>query len=212
MIISPSILAADFANLGQEIKDLDQAGADWIHFDVMDGQFVPNISFGAPILQDIKALTDLPFDVHLMVTEPYEYLEDFKNKGADFITVHVEAVEDPHKYFRKMEELGVKKGLSLSPDTPVSDLEPYLDQLDLVLVMSVHPGFGGQKFIEGSLDKIRELKELREERNLDFLIEVDGGVGPANAHLVKEAGADALVAGSAILGSDDYKKTIEALR
>lgn len=212
MIISPSILSADFSKLGQEIKALDEAGADWIHFDVMDGQFVPNISFGAPILKDIKPLTSLPFDVHLMVVEPYNYLEDFANKGADLITFHVEAVENVERYFDKLNELGVKIGLSLSPDSPVELIEPYLDKLDLVLVMSVYPGFGGQKFIESSLDKISQVKSLRDKRQLDFLIEVDGGVGPSNAGLLKEAGADVLVAGSAILGRDDYRKAIGDLR
>ncbi|NLY72089.1 MAG: ribulose-phosphate 3-epimerase [Tissierellia bacterium] len=212
MIISPSILSADFSKLGEEIKALDEAGADWIHFDVMDGQFVPNISFGAPILKDIKPLTKLPFDVHLMVVEPYNYLEDFAKKGANLITFHVEAVEDVNRYFDKLNELGVKIGLSLSPDSPVELIEPYLDRLDLVLVMSVYPGFGGQKFIEASLDKISKISRLRKERQLDFLIEVDGGVGPANASIIKEAGADVLVAGSAILGRDDYKKAIGELR
>lgn len=212
MIIAPSILSADFSRLGEEIHELEKAGADWIHFDVMDGQFVPNISFGSKILGDIKSLTSLPFDVHLMVSEPYEYIEDFVKKGADLITFHLEAVLDPLRYFKKCRDLGVRVGISISPDTPVSELEPYLDKIDLVLVMSVHPGFGGQKFITSSIDKIKELEKLRKDRQISFLIEVDGGVGPGNASLLSCAGADVLVAGSAILGSGDYHQAIEALR
>jgi ribulose-phosphate 3-epimerase len=212
MIIAPSILSADFSRLGEEIQALEKAGADWIHFDVMDGQFVPNISFGSKILEDIKSLTPLPFDVHLMVKEPYDYIEDFVKKGADLITIHIEAVSDPNRYLNKCQELGVKVGLSISPDTPVSELESYLDRVDLVLVMSVHPGFGGQKFIPSSMEKIEQLKKLREEKALSFLIEVDGGVGLKNSKELIAAGADVLVAGSAILGSSDYQKTIEALR
>lgn len=212
MLIAPSILSADFSRLGEEIHALEKAGADWIHFDVMDGQFVPNISFGSKILEDIKGLTSLPFDVHLMVCEPYDYLEDFSKKGADLITFHVEAVSDPQKYFRRCRELGVQIGLSLSPDTEVEALIPFLGEIDLILVMSVYPGFGGQKFIPSSIDKIKKLKALREASNFAFLIEVDGGVGPANAKILADAGADVLVAGSAILGSDNYQKTIEELR
>ncbi|NLY37351.1 MAG: ribulose-phosphate 3-epimerase, partial [Tissierellia bacterium] len=166
MIIAPSILSADFSRLGEEIQALEKAGADWIHFDVMDGQFVPNISFGSKILEDIKSLTPLPFDVHLMVTEPYDYIEDFVKKGADLITIHVEAVSDPNRYLYRCRELGVKVGLSISPDTPVSELEAYLDRIDLVLVMSVYPGFGGQKFIPSTIEKIKQLKKLREEKGL----------------------------------------------
>lgn len=212
MIIAPSILSADFSRLGEEIQALEEAGADWIHFDVMDGHFVPNISFGSKILDDIKLLTSLPFDVHLMVREPYDYMEDFVKKGANHITIHLEAVQNPLVYIEKCRELGIKVGLSISPDTPVAGLEPYLDQIDLVLVMSVHPGFGGQKFIPSSLEKIKQLKKIREEKKLRFLIEVDGGVAPANAGVIRAAGADVLVAGSAIFASNDYKKTIEALR
>lgn len=212
MIIAPSILSADFSQLGKEIRALDQAGADWIHFDVMDGQFVPNISFGLKVLEDIKDLTELPFDVHLMMVEPYRYLEEFTRQGADIITFHVEAVEDVDRYIDKIHELGIRAGISLSPDTPVEKIEAYLDRLDLVLVMSVHPGFGGQKFIEASLDKIRRLRALKEEKGYKFLIEVDGGVSSANADILKEAGAEALVAGSAILGRDNYEKAIKDLR
>ena len=212
MIIAPSILSADFSQLGKEIRALDQAGADWIHFDVMDGQFVPNISFGLKVLEDIKDLTELPFDVHLMMVEPYRYLEEFTRQGADIITFHVEAVEDVDRYIDKIHELGIRAGISLSPDTPVEKIEAYLDRLDLVLVMSVHPGFGGQKFIEASLDKIRRLRALKEEKGYKFLIEVDGGVSSANAGILKEAGAEALVAGSAILGRDNYEKAIKDLR
>lgn len=210
--IAPSILSADFSRLGEEIKQLDKAGADWIHFDVMDGQFVPNISFGYKILGDIKNLTEIPFDVHLMVYEPFDYLEPFAKKGADYITIHVEACKEPEKYFKKCRELGVKPGITISPDTPVEAIEPYLDQVDLVLVMSVYPGFGGQKFIPSALDKLRTLHEIRQEKNLDFLLEVDGGVAVDNAEEIRATGVDVLVAGSAVLGSDDYKKTMEILR
>lgn len=210
--IAPSILSADFARLGEEIKELDRAGADWIHFDVMDGQFVPNISFGYKILGDIKSLTNLPFDVHLMVYEPYDYLEPFANKGADYITIHVEACKEPRKYFKKIRELGVKPGITLSPDTPVEAIKPYLDEVDLVLVMSVHPGFGGQSFIPSALDKLKELDALRNENNYHYLLEVDGGIGIKNAEEIRATGVDVLVAGSAVLGSADYKKTMEELR
>ncbi len=212
MIIAPSILSADFAQLGCEIKALEEAGADWIHFDVMDGQFVPNISFGLKVLEDIKDLTKLPFDVHLMMVEPYRYLEEFAKQGADIITFHIEAVEDAAKYIKKIHDLGIKAGLSLSPDTSLEAVLPYLKDIDLVLVMSVYPGFGGQKFIESSLNKVEELRLLKEKNNYSFIIEVDGGVGSSNAGILKKAGADALVAGSAILGSEDYQKSIEALR
>ncbi|HZK09808.1 MAG TPA: ribulose-phosphate 3-epimerase [Clostridia bacterium] len=212
MIIAPSILSADFSRLGEEILALEKAGADWIHFDVMDGQFVPNISFGSKILEDIKALTNLPFDVHLMVKEPYNYLEDFVKKGADSITFHIEAVSDPYRYIKKCRELGIKVGLSISPDTAVAEINPFLDKIDLVLVMSVYPGFGGQKFISSSLEKIQELEKLRKTKGYSFLIEVDGGVGPSNAKEISSAGADILVAGTSILASKDYKISIEQLR
>lgn len=210
--IAPSILSADFSKLGEEILALDLAGADWIHFDVMDGQFVPNISFGYKILGDIKHLTLIPFDVHLMVYEPFAYLEEFAKKGANYITIHVEACEDPNKYFTKCRELGVKPGITLSPDTPVEAIIPYLKEVDLVLVMSVYPGFGGQSFIPSSLDKLRELDRLREINGYSYLLEVDGGVDPSNAPVLRSTGVDVLVAGSAVFGSSDYKKTIEELR
>jgi ribulose-phosphate 3-epimerase len=210
LIVAPSILAADFARLGDEVRAIDAAGADWIHIDVMDGHFVPNISFGTPIMQSIRGVTKKPFDVHLMIAPVDPYLESFARAGADIITVHAEAGPHLDRTLQAIKAMGKKAGVSLNPATPASVLAHVLDRLDLILVMSVNPGFGGQAFIPAMLDKISELREMVRGRNID--IEVDGGIGLDNAGAVVRAGANALVAGSSIFKTPDYAATIAALR
>ena len=210
LIVAPSILAADFARLGDEVRAIDAAGADWIHIDVMDGHFVPNISFGTPIMQSIRGVTKKPFDVHLMIAPVDPYLESFARAGADIITVHAEAGPHLDRTLQAIKAMGKKAGVSLNPATPASVLTHVLDRLDLILVMSVNPGFGGQAFIPAMLDKISELREMVRGRNID--IEVDGGIGLDNAGAVVRAGANALVAGSSIFKTPDYAATIAALR
>ena len=201
-ILSPSILSADFARLGEDIKKIDEAGAEYIHFDVMDGLFVPSISFGMPVIKSIRKVTGKVFDVHLMINEPIRYIDEFVKAGADIITVHVEACSDVVATIEKIKASGVKAGITLNPDTPVSAISPYLDMVDMVLVMSVNPGFGGQKFIVSSIDKLKEVKKLKNDSGLSFDIEVDGGINVDNLPSVLEAGANVIVAGSAIFSRD----------
>ena len=215
-ILAPSILAADFKNLGDEIKSTEENGAQYLHFDVMDGLFVPSISFGMPVLKSIKSCTKQVMDAHLMINEPIRYVEAFKEAGADLITIHLEACEDVDATLNKIKECGLKAGISICPDTPVSALEPYMDKVDMVLIMSVHPGFGGQKFIENSLEKIRETRALANEKGLDLDIQVDGGIYLTNVREVLDAGANIIVAGSAVMkggnGAENTRQLMEILK
>lgn len=201
--LAPSVLSADFSALGKDIAAVAEAGAGIIHLDVMDGQFVPNISFGAPVISSVRKVTDAMFDVHLMIEEPVRYLEAFKKAGADIITVHYEACRDVKEALRQIKTMGLKAGLAVSPDTPASVVEPFIPIVDMVLVMSVYPGFGGQTFIESSLDKVHAVKEmLTKVGKEEMWIEVDGGIGAANIRKVRDAGANVLVAGSAVFQGD----------
>ena len=210
LIISPSILASDFSKLGAEVKAVDQAGADWIHIDVMDGHFVPNISFGAAVMQSVRKFTAKPFDVHLMIAPADPYLAQFAQSGADLITVHAEAGPHLDRSLQAIKSIGKKAGVALNPATPVSAIEHVLDRLDLILIMTVNPGFGGQSFIPAMLEKIRAAKLLVGGRNID--IEVDGGVTAENAGAIVKAGANVLVAGSSIFKGTDYAANIKAIR
>ncbi len=205
LILAPSILSADFAKLGEEVTKVTEAGAEYIHIDVMDGSFVPNISYGAPVYKCVRGLTDKVFDVHLMIDEPVRYIDDFADTGADLITVHVEACKHLHRTIQAIHDKGIKAGVVLNPATPLSAIEEILPDVEVVMLMSVNPGFGGQKFIPGTLDKIRRLKAMIDARGLNAAIEVDGGVSTANAGDLIEAGASILVAGSAV-----YKGDVEA--
>ncbi|WP_404331468.1 ribulose-phosphate 3-epimerase [Mesobacillus maritimus] len=210
--IAPSILSADFSKLGQEITDVEHGGADLIHIDVMDGHFVPNITIGPLVVQAVRPITELPLDVHLMIENPNQYIDAFAKAGADYITVHVEACRHLHRTIHHIKELGVKAGVVLNPATPVESILPIIDDVDMVLLMTVNPGFGGQKFIHSVLPKIRQVKDLALARNLNLEIEVDGGVNEETAKLCIEAGASVLVAGSAVYNKKDRGQAITALK
>lgn len=206
-VLSPSILAADFKVLGQEMKKTEENGAAYIHFDVMDGMFVPSISFGMPVLASIHDATEQFMDAHLMVQEPIRYVEAFQKAGADYVTVHLEACEDVKTTLDKIHACGMKAGLAVKPETDVKELVPYLEDVEMILIMSVHPGFGGQKFIPESLDKIREVRAMLNEKNLETDIQVDGGIYVENVREVLDAGANVIVAGSAVFRGDAGENT-----
>ncbi len=211
-LISPSLLSANFCNLEKDIEMLNNSQADWLHVDVMDGVFVPNISFGQPVIKHIKKIAKKPLDVHLMIVEPDKFFEDYKNCGADIITVHYEACTHLHRSLSKIRQLGMKAGVVLNPHTPVCVLEDIIEMCDLVLLMSVNPGFGGQSFIENTYSKIKTLKQLIERKNSNCLIEIDGGVNTANYKKLIEAGADVLVAGNAVFAAENPTETIKQLK
>lgn len=210
--IAPSILSADFSKLGEEIKDVELGGADYIHVDVMDGHFVPNITIGPLIVEAIRPVTKLPLDVHLMIEDPDQYVEAFAKAGADYITVHAEASRHLHRSIQNIKSFGVKAGVVLNPATPVESIQHIIEDVDMVVLMSVNPGFGGQKFIPSVLQKIRQVKQMADEKGLNIEIEIDGGVNEETAKLCIEAGANVLVAGSAVYNKADRKKAIEVLR
>ena len=212
--ISPSILSADFSQLGNEIKRLEEGGADLIHVDVMDGHFVPNLTIGPPVIKALKKNCSIKFDVHLMISPVHKYIDAYANAGADIITIHPEATDDLSSSIKKIKDLGKKVGVSLNPETNVSVIKDHLNQIDLVLIMSVNPGFGGQKFMPEVLDKIKELKNIQREQNIDFDIEIDGGINFENSKIAIEAGANILVSGTTIFKSNngDIKKNIDLLK
>ena len=212
--IAPSILSADFGQLGSEINKLEKAGADMIHIDVMDGHFVPNITVGPPVIKTLRKYTKLPFDVHLMISPVHKYIKDYAEAGADIITIHPEATDNLQESIEHIKKFGKKVGVSLNPNTQIDIIEKLLVEINLVLIMSVHPGFAGQKFIPNVLDKIKELKKIKDEKNLNFDIEVDGGINFDNSKLVIEAGANILVSGTTIFKNNegDIKKNIDTLK
>ena len=210
--LAPSILSADFSKLGEEISTIEKAGADIIHVDVMDGHFVPNISYGAVVMKSLLGKTKMPFDVHLMIENVDRYIDEFVTENTEYITVHQEVCMHLHRTIDHIKSKGIKAGVSINPATPISSLENILEYVDLVLVMSVNPGFGGQKFIESSLEKIRKLKRIREENRYNLVIEVDGGVNLENGRKLVKAGADILVAGSSVFAADDVVKRVEKFK
>lgn len=211
-IIAPSLLSVDFLRLGEECKMLNESDADWFHLDVMDGRFVPNISFGLPVIAAVRKATAKICDVHLMIEEPGKYAEDFKKAGADILSVHIEACPHLHRNIEQIKALGMKAGVAINPHTPVDQLADVLMDIDVVCMMSVNPGYGGQKFIHRTLDKIRRLRKMIDEENLPTLIEIDGGVTLDNAREIIHAGAHVLVAGNTVFGSSDPKATIASLK
>jgi len=208
-IVAPSILSADFSRLGEEIKEVEKAGADWIHIDVMDGNFVPNITIGAPVIRSLRPITSLPFDVHLMICNPEKHVDSFIKAGADILTVHAETTYHLHRLVTKIREK-CKVGVALNPSTPLSFVEEVVDDIDMLVVMTVNPGFGGQRFIESMLEKIKKASLMAKERNI--FLQVDGGVNEKNADEIKKMGANVLVAGSAVFGSNDYASIIKKLK
>ncbi|MCI8646807.1 MAG: ribulose-phosphate 3-epimerase [Firmicutes bacterium] len=212
MQLAPSILSADFSRLGEDVSLVEQAGADVIHVDVMDGHFVPNISYGAVVMKSLLGRTKLPFDVHLMIEHPDQYVEDFVTEQTEYITVHQEACTHLHRTLQHIKGLGVKAGVALNPATPLAALDYILEEADLILIMSVNPGFGGQKFIPSALRKVRELKALKKKQGLGFTIEIDGGVSLDNVKTITDAGVELVVAGSSVFKADDVKARVRTFR
>ncbi len=214
-VLAPSILSADFKNLGQEIKKTEDNGAEFLHFDVMDGLFVPSISFGVPVLKSIRSVTDQVIDAHLMIQDPIRYIETFKEAGADYVTVHLEACENVEKTLAKIHECGMKAGLSICPETAVETIIPYVEMVDLILVMGVHPGFGGQKLIPETFDRLRQVRQILDEKNPKVDVQIDGGIHLGNVREILDAGANIIVTGSAVFNGDveeNTRKFMEILR
>ncbi len=214
-VLAPSILSADFKNLGQEIKKTEDNGAEFLHFDVMDGLFVPSISFGVPVLKSIRSVTDQVIDAHLMIQDPIRYIETFKEAGADYVTVHLEACENVEKTLAKIHECGMKAGLSICPETAVETIIPYVEMVDLILIMGVHPGFGGQKLIPETFDRLRQVRQILDEKNPKVDVQVDGGIHLGNVREILDAGANIIVTGSAVFNGDveeNTRKFMEILR
>jgi len=211
-LVAPSILAADLSELGAEVRAVEAAGADWIHIDVMDGHFVPNLTMGPDIVRAVDRVTDLPLDVHLMIEKPGDYVEAFASAGADYLSVHIEAVDDVETIFRQIERHHCKPALVLNPDTPVEAVSPYVSRAAMILVMSVHPGFAGQGFIPSALPKLRALRDLKKRYDSGCLLEIDGGIKVNNADQVRAAGADVIVSGSGVFSQSDYASAIAAIR
>jgi ribulose-phosphate 3-epimerase len=212
IIVAPSILSADFSRLGEEVRAVEAAGADWMHLDVMDGHFVPNLTIGPGIVKAVDRVTDLPLDVHLMIDNPADFIEEFAKAGADYLVVHQEGQPHLHRLVGRIRELGAKAGVALNPSTPLSTLADILPEIDLLLIMSVNPGFGGQSFIPGALAKLRAAREMIDRVNPSVLLEIDGGIKADNAAAVREAGVDAIVSGSGIYGHEDYRAMIAGLK